>query len=130
MTELAYFELLLNEKTDANALLAHLQPYLDEAESTSVHRSPYGNREEDFYWGCNSEGCCWRGMECLYAYRYTGDEKYRVAAERCLNYILGQNATGYCYVTGFGSKPTEHPHHRLSQAGRLRAQGYFLPCDR
>ncbi len=96
------------------ALLNHLQPYLDEAETVSVHRSPYGNREEEFFWGCNSEGCCWRGVECLYAYRLTGDEKYRKNAERCLNYILGQNSTGYCYVTGFGTHPTSHPHHRLS----------------
>ena len=97
-----------------DALLAHLQPYLEEAEKVSVHRGPYGNREEDFFWGCNSEGCCWRGVECLYAYRLTGDKRYLTNAERCLNYILGQNSTGYCYVTGFGSKPTSHPHHRLS----------------
>ena len=96
------------------SLLTYLQPYLDEAESISVHRSPYGNREEDFFWGCNSEGCCWRGVECLYAYRLTGEEKYLVNAERCLNHALGQNATGYCYVTGFGVKPTKDPHHRLS----------------
>ena len=95
-------------------ILAHLQPYLDEAETVSVHRSPYGNREEDFFWGCNSEGCCWRGIECLYAYQWTGEDKYRINAERCLNNMLGQNATGYCYVTGFGTKPTSHPHHRLS----------------
>ena len=114
VAELAYFDLLLQGLTDADALLAHLQPYLDEAENISVHRSPYGNCEEDFYWGCNSEGCCWRGVECLYAFRMTGDERYRRAAEQCLNYILGQNATGYCYVTGFGTKPTQHPHHRLS----------------
>ena len=114
VAELAYFDLLLNNKTDANALLEYIEPYLDEAESISVFRSPYGNRESDFFWGCNSEGCCWRGIEYLYAYRFTGDEKYLTNAERCLNYILGQNATGYCYVTGFGIKPTSHPHHRLS----------------
>lgn len=113
VAELAYFDLLLNRKTVADALLAYLEPYLDEVE-TSVHHSPYGNRESDFFWGCNSEGCCWRGFECLYAYRLTGDQKYRTAAEQCLNYILGQNATGYCYVTGFGQKPASHPHHRLS----------------
>jgi len=107
-------ELAMIELHDTAAILAHLQPYLDEAESVSVHKSPYGNREEEYFWGCNSEGCCWRGVECLYAYRWTGDEKYLVNAERCLNYILGQNSTGYCYVTGFGSKPTSHPHHRLS----------------
>lgn len=102
------------ELGNAEAILAHLQSYLDEAETVSVYRSPYGNREDDFFWGCNSEGCCWRGIECLYAYRLTGDEKYRINAERCLNYILGQNSTGYCYVTGFGTRPTSHPHHRLS----------------
>ena len=95
-------------------LLAYLKKDLKDAETISVHRCPYGNCENDFFWGCNSEGCCWRGIECLYAYRLTGDEKYRINAERCLNYILGQNATGYCYVTGFGSRPTSHPHHRLS----------------
>ena len=107
-------ELADMELGNLEAILAHLQPYLDEAEKVSVYRSPYGNREEDFFWGCNSEGCCWRGIECLYAYRVTGDEKYRINAERCLNYILGQNSTGYCFVTGFGFKPTSHPHHRLS----------------
>jgi len=109
VAELADIEL---GKTDA--MLAHLQSYLEEAETVSVHKGPYGNREEDFFWGCNSEGCCWRGVECLYAYRLTGDKRYLTNAERCLNYILGQNSTGYCYVTGFGSKPTSHPHHRLS----------------
>ena len=98
----------------SKALQSHLEPYIDEATGLSVFHSPYGNRESDFFWGCNSEGCCWRGVECLYAYRLTGDEKYRLSAERCLNYILGQNATGFCYVTGFGTHPTSHPHHRLS----------------
>ena len=121
VTELASIEWILHPQgveafaaDKQAALLTYLQPYLDEAESISVHRSPYGNREEDFFWGCNSEGCCWRGVECLYAYRLTGEEKYLVNAERCLNHILGQNATGYCYVTGFGVKPTKDPHHRLS----------------
>ena len=121
VTELASIEWMLHpqgvEKFAAEkqaALLAHLMPYLEEAETISVHRSPYGNREEDFFWGCNSEGCCWRGVECLYAYRLTGEEKYLVNAERCLNHVLGQNATGFCYVTGFGTRPTKDPHHRLS----------------
>ena len=107
-------ELAMIELQDTAAILAHLQPYIDEAETMSVHRSPYGNREDEFFWGCNSEGCCWRGIECLYAYRWTGKELYRTNSQRCLNYILGQNSTGYCYVTGFGIHPTSHPHHRLS----------------
>jgi len=118
--ELAMLEVMMNPYYQGwpeefqNAILAHLEPYLSEATEISVFHSPYGNRESDFFWGCNSEGCCWRGVECLYAYRLTGDEKYRINAERCLNYVLGQNATGFCYVTGFGAHPTKHPHHRLS----------------
>ena len=119
VAELAYLELVMHPTlapltVDPSALWSHLQPYLVEAETISVHRAPYGNREDDFFWGCNSEGCCWRGVECLYAYHLTGDDKYRANAERCLNNVLGQNATGYCYVTGFGTNPTKHPHHRLS----------------
>lgn len=120
VAELGYLDWLMHSedtaknKANMEALLEYLQPFLEEATTVSVFHSPYGNREDEFFWGCNSEGCCWRGIECLYAYRLTGDEKYRVNAERCLNYILGQNATGYCYVTGFGSKPVCHPHHRIS----------------
>lgn len=122
VAELAHLEWLMHpvelnsvaQRLFTDELEKHLQPYLEEAETNSVHKAPYGNREEDFFWGCNSEGCCWRGVECLYAYRLTGKEAYRINAERCLNNMLGQNATGYCYVTGFGAKPTSHPHHRLS----------------
>jgi len=95
-------------------LCVYLEPFVTKQANGSVFVSPYGNREEDFFWGCNSEGCCWRGIECLYAFHFTGDDRYFAAAQACLNYILGQNATGYCYVTGFGSHPSSHPHHRLS----------------
>ena len=113
VAELAYLDLLMHGFGDLSPLTAHLSPLLNNVVH-SVFRSPYGNTESDFFWGCNSEGCCWRGIECLYAYRLTGDETYRTNAQRCLNYILGQNATGFCYVTGFGTHPTSHPHHRLS----------------
>ena len=132
VAELGYLDWLMHSedkaknKTNTEALLEYLQPYLDEAETLSVHHGPYGNREEEFFWGCNSEGCCWRGIECLYAYRLTGDKKYLVNAERCLNYILGQNSTGYCFVTGFGSKPTSHPHHRLSYSHPMGTHPGFL----
>jgi endoglucanase len=33
-----------------------------------------------------------------------------------MDYLLGRNATGYCFVTGIGSKPTMRPHHRPSIA--------------
>ena len=35
--------------------------------------------------------------------------------DKQLNYLFGNNATGYCFMTGFGTLYTDHPHHRPSQ---------------
>jgi len=106
-------------------LLNHLQPYLTQV-STSCFQSPYGNEAKDFFWGCNSEGCAWRGIELMYATKLTGDKQYEMAAQECLNYLLGQNATGYCYVTGFGKKPAIHPHHRLAATSCGALPGFLV----
>ena len=78
----------------------------------SCFNSAYGNKPEDFRWGCASSFCD-QAICFLYAYDITGGEKYLVNAHRNVNYILGQNATGYCYVTGFGKKSPMFPHSRL-----------------
>ena len=78
----------------------------------SCFNSAYGNKAEDFLWGCSSSFCD-QAICFLYAYEITGDDKYLVNAHRNVNYILGQNATGYCYVTGFGTKSPRFPHSRL-----------------
>lgn len=83
---------------------------------SSCFNSPYGNAKKDFHWGCLAESCAGKGVAMLYAYRFTHDKKYLTAAIENLDYILGRNATGYCYVTGFGQTPTMHPHQRLSAA--------------
>ena len=78
----------------------------------SCFNSAYGNKPEDFLWGCSSAFCD-QAICFLYAYEITGDEKYLANAHRNVNYILGQNATGYCFVTGFGSMSPMFPHSRL-----------------
>ena len=78
----------------------------------SCFNSAYGNKAEDFRWGCSSSFCD-QAICFLYAYEITGDDKYLVNAHRNVNYILGQNATGYCFVTGFGTKSPMFPHSRL-----------------
>ena len=37
-------------------------------------------------------------------------------ADKQLNYLFGNNATGYCFMTGYGSFYPQNPHHRPSQA--------------
>jgi endoglucanase len=94
-----------------NMLLEYCDKAIEAAEG-SCYNCAYGNRPEDFHWGCCSSFCD-QAICFLYAYELTNDKKYLDNAFRNVNYILGQNATGYCYVTGFGSKSPMHPHSRL-----------------
>lgn len=89
--------------------------------ATSAFQSPNGNSPRDFFWGCLSETFGTNGLSLLYAHRLTGDAKYLKGALQDVEYILGRNATGYCYVTGFGTKSPMHPHHRLSESDGIEA---------
>jgi endoglucanase len=82
-------------------------------------KQPYhtvmGKSEKDFSWGSSSVAAN-QGVALLYAYKITKDRKYVNAALENLDYLLGRNATGYSFLTGFGSKQVMHPHHRPSIA--------------
>ncbi|RFZ84658.1 cellulase [Mucilaginibacter terrenus] len=69
----------------------------------------------NFNWGSNSNAAN-QGILLIKAYKLTRNKKYLDYALANLDYLLGRNGSGYCYVTGFGSKPTMHPHHRPSVA--------------
>ena len=89
--------------------------------ATSSFQTPNGNSPRDFGWGCLSETFGTNGLSLLYAHRLTGDQRYLTAAQEDADYILGRNATGYCYVTGYGTKSPMAPHHRLSHADGIEA---------
>lgn len=101
----------------ARQLKEKLLSYADEAikgADTSAFHAPFGDDENDFFWGCLSEQCANQATSLVYAYMVSGNREYLTNAYRNMDYLLGRNATGYCYVTGFGSKSPMHPHHRLS----------------
>lgn len=81
--------------------------------------SPYGtamgHRAADYTWGSSSVAAN-QGIALVQAYRLTGQPRYWQAALANLDYLLGRNATGYCFVTGAGTRSPLHPHHRLSEA--------------
>ena len=87
----------------------------------SSFQSPYGNSPRDFGWGCLAEHLCCQALALLYADQLEGTGKYRRYALQNADYLLGRNATGYCYVTGFGDKSPMHPHHRPSAADGIEA---------
>ncbi len=77
---------------------------------------PYAvNRTDSYEWGSNM-GVANDGVVLLLGASLLGDEILRADAARQLDYLLGENATGYCFVSGFGTKSPEHPHHRPSAA--------------
>jgi len=53
-------------------------------------------------------------MILICAHILTGEESYKNAAQAQLDYLLGINATGYSFVTGFGQNAFRNPHHRPS----------------
>ncbi len=81
----------------------------------SAFRTVMGQSRRDFSWGGSSVAAN-QGILLVYAYRLTKDKTYLDAALSNMDYLLGRNATGYSFLTGFGSRHTMHPHHRPSIA--------------
>lgn len=101
-------------------LLAYADAQIAQTEASSF-QAPFGNVPTDFHWASIPEGCAGMGVCLMYAYKLTGDEKYLKGALQNVDYMLGRNATGYCFVTSFGTKPVMHPHQRLSSCDGIEA---------
>lgn len=93
----------------------------------------------DYVWGSNMVVLN-RGMLLVLAALLTeGEEKalYERVALRQLHYLLGTNAAGYSYVTGYGENACRHPHNRptecdgieLPMPGWVSGGPFRTPCD-
>lgn len=74
----------------------------------------------DFQWGSNSDVLN-SAMIMAQAYHLTKSPKYLVGVQQAADYILGNNATGYSYLTGFGDKTPMFIHHRQSASDGIVA---------
>ncbi len=68
-----------------------------------------GNR---YVWGSNSFVINNLLILAL-AHDFTRQQKYLDGVATGMNYLLGQNPLGQSYVTGYGDKPLQNPHHRF-----------------
>jgi endoglucanase len=100
-------------------LLQMADGYLDKSSSNAFH-TVMGSYTRDFVWGSNSVAAN-EGMLLVNAWLQDKNEKYLTAALGNLDYLLGRNATGYCFVTGMGTHSPMHPHHRPSIADGIQA---------
>jgi endoglucanase len=76
------------------------------------YRVPFKPGTKGFPWGSNSfvlNNMIVMGL----AHDFTGDAKYLNGVNEGMNYILGRNPLDQSYVTGYGERPLEHPHHRF-----------------
>jgi endoglucanase len=118
------FVSLLHHREDltAAANVQHVQDRIidrannlrDEYES-SAYGVSMGHMAWEFVWGSNSMALN-HSLLLIQAYRISNDTSYLNAAQSNLDYVLGRNATGYSFVTGYGSYTPMDPHHRQSAA--------------
>lgn len=76
---------------------------------------PYQIPVDHFVWGSNSD-ILDAAIIFANAFELTGEKKYLDYAVETFDYILGKNAVGYSFVTGFGSQKPMNIHHRPSTA--------------
>ena len=83
------------------------------ADRTSKSPALQSLTTHNFIWGSNSVALNYSVM-LLMADRMEPREEFRDAALENLHYVLGRNPFGVSWVTGLGSHPFMHPHHRPS----------------
>jgi endoglucanase len=76
------------------------------------YRLPFRPGKKGYPWGSNSFVLN-NAIVMALAHDFTGDAKYLDAIAEGMNYILGRNPLDQSYVTGYGERPLENPHHRF-----------------
>jgi endoglucanase len=112
---------------DFAAAMVKKQLELSDGLLGKIDSIPYGISLDHFEWGSNSDVLN-QAMILCFAHQVSGDQKYLDGAIRNLDYIFGKNATGFCFLTGFGSKHVMNPHHRPSGADGIEepVPGFIL----
>ena len=96
-----------------NKLISYANTLRSEYQS-SAFGVVMGAEDWNFTWGSNGVVGN-QAMILLQAFNLTQDTTYLDAALSNLDYLLGRNATGYSFLTGYGELHSEHIHHRISE---------------
>lgn len=80
----------------------------------------YGQPVTDFKWGSNSDVLN-AAMVVATAHDLSPKPAYLRNVHSCIDYVLGKNALGVSFLTGFGDQTPQFIHHRQSAADDLEA---------
>lgn len=100
------------------SLLSLADKLLDYSKTNAYQNTQGMNGEGDFNWGSNSNVGN-QSIVLIEAFLSTKNKKYIAPIFANTYYLLGQNATSYCFVTGFGSKSPQNIHHRPSATDQV-----------
>ena len=104
-----------------DAVLASFMGGIADVEATASTDS-YNSSLKEYPWGSNMT-IANNGMYVLLYDKIAGYEKGDDISRQQMNYLLGTNGTGYCFLTGFGTLSPNSPHHRPSQAKKAAVPG-------
>ncbi|MCL6613357.1 MAG: glycoside hydrolase family 9 protein [Firmicutes bacterium] len=126
---LGLFDLARNEAIPADLRRLAAEKIFRAAEKhfAATKASAYGYtlHYADFGWASNKEALA-RGVVMLLADRLQANPDYRAAALAQLNFVLGLNPLGKCFVTGLGSDPVRMPHHRFDATAPKSVPGMLV----
>lgn len=105
---------------DGTAQLIEFAQGLINGGGDKAYQTIMGGSRGDFAWGSNSFAMN-QSIAMVNAYLVTKEDHFLKAALTNVDYVLGRNATGYCFLTGYGTKSTMFPHHRPSVADGITA---------
>jgi endoglucanase len=94
---------------------------------TNTNNSAYKTAIDYFAWGSNGYTAA-QGQILLTAFKHTKDSAYLNTGISIFDYLVGRNATGYCFVSGFGNKSPLNLHDRRSEGDGIIAPlpGYLV----
>jgi endoglucanase len=100
------------QKVARNAVIAAADAYLAILKARGYRVPVDWGQANKSPWGSNSF-LLNNLMVLSLAADFTDARKYTNAVVAGMDYILGRNALDQSYVTGYGSKPLQNPHHRF-----------------
>ncbi|AUC76196.1 glycoside hydrolase family 9 protein [Olleya sp. Bg11-27] len=109
----------IDTDTARSTLISYANALKTKVES-SVMNITMGQASWDYSWGSNGVAAN-QILILIRGYEATNEQSYLDAAYTAMDYLLGRNGTGYCYVTGFGEQSALNPHHRISEADAVTA---------
>jgi len=102
-----------------NRIIALANVYSNYQKNTSPYKIVMGQSGNTLFdWGSNGFAAR-QSFILLNAYRLSNNADYLNAALSNVDYLLGRNAMGYCFVTGVGDKSPMHISHRQSEADEV-----------